>query len=299
MNSFFSQHYAAQKNAARRLISSPLNTLLSLMVIGAALALPAIGWVTLDNLQRFAGKVSGVQQISLFLATDGGKKEAAEIEARLRQVNPGEWRFVGREEALKRLSETEGMTDIVAGLSKNPLPDAFIVEPRDNRPETLERLAETFKNWPAVAHVQLDSAWNRRLDVFMRIGRLAVILLAALFAGALVAVTFNTIRLQILAQAAEIEVSRLIGATDAFIRRPFHYFAALQGALGGLFALLLITGIGWALAAPTGELLALYGASFTPSGPSLPQASAIVGIGAALGWLGAQISVSIHLRQIG
>jgi cell division transport system permease protein len=299
VSGFFSQHYAAQKNAARRLVSSPLNTLLSLIVIGAALALPAIGWVTLDNLQRFAGKVSGVQQISLFLATDGGKKEAAEIEVRLRQVNPGEWRFVGREEALKRLRETEGMTDIVAGLAKNPLPDAFIVEPGDSRPETLERLAETFKGWPAVAHVQLDSAWNRRLDVFMRIGRLAVILLAGLFAGALVAVTFNTIRLQILAQASEIEVSRLIGATDAFIRRPFHYFAALQGALGGLFALLLITGIGWALAAPTGELLALYGAAFTPSGPSLPQAAAIVGIGAALGWLGAQISVSIHLRHIG
>jgi cell division transport system permease protein len=298
MNAFFSQHYAALNNAVRRLLSSPLNTLLSLIVIGAALALPAAGWVLLDNLQRFAGNVSGVQQISIFMTTDAGKTEAAQIESRLRDARPGQWRFVARDEALERLKETECMADIVVGLTKNPLPDAFVVEPGDSSPETLEKLAETFKSWPAVAHVQLDSAWSRRLDVFLRIGRLAVTLLAGLFAGALVAITFNTIRLQILAQAAEIEVSRLIGATDAFIRRPFHYFGALQGALGGLFALLLIAGIGGALAAPVSELLALYGATFTPNGPSLEQASAVVGIGIALGWLGAQISVAIHLRRI-
>jgi cell division transport system permease protein len=299
MSGFLSQHYAAQKSAVRRLLSSPLSTLLSLVVIGAALALPAAGWVMLDNLQGFAGNISGAQQISLFMAVDGGKQEAAAIEARLRQANPGQWRFVAREEALQRLKETEGMADIAAGLTRNPLPDAFVVEPGDSGPETLARLAEIFRGWPGVAHVQLDSAWSQRLDVFLRIGRLAVTLLAGLFAGALVAVTFNTIRLQILGQAAEIEVSRLIGATDAFIRRPFHYFGALQGALGGLFALSLIAGVGWALTAPVGELLALYGASFSPSGPSLPQAGAVVGIGAALGWLGAQISVAIYLRRVG
>ena len=299
MSGFFPQHWAALKGSVRRLASSPLNTLLSLIVIGTALALPAAGWIVLDNLQRFAGDVSGAQQISVFMAADAGKKEAAEIESRLREARPGKWRFVARDEALKRLKETEGMTDIVAGLTRNPLPDAFVVEPDDTRPETLERLAAAFKGWPGVAHIQLDSAWSRRLDAFLRIGRLAVTLLAGLFAGALVAVTFNTIRLQILAQGAEIEVSRLIGATDAFIRRPFHYFGALQGALGGLFALLLVAGIGWALTAPAGELLALYGAAFAPHGPSPAQAGAVVGIGAALGWLGAQISVAIHLRRTG
>ncbi|MDR2788103.1 MAG: permease-like cell division protein FtsX [Candidatus Accumulibacter sp.] len=296
MNGFFSQHYAAQKSAARRLSSSPLNTLLSLIVIGIVLALPAAGWVMLDNLQGFAGNLPGVQQISLFMMVDTGEKEAAEIGSRLREANPGKWWFVARDDALKHLTETEGMGDVVAGLTKNPLPDAFVVEPGDSRPEVLERLAETFRSWPAVAHVQLDSAWSRRLDLFLRIGRLAVSLLAVLLAGALVAVTFNTIRLQILAQAAEIEVSRLIGATDAFIHRPFQYFGVLHGALGGLFALLLVAGIGRILAAPIGELFALYGSGFIPSGPSPSQAGAIVGIGAALGWLGARISVAIHFR---
>jgi len=297
MSAYVSQHFAAFKSALRRLATSPLNTLLSLVVIGAALALPAAGWVVLDNLQHLAGNTSRTQQISVFMATDASRKDVAEVESRLRDIAAGEWRFVSREDALKRMQATEGMAEIVAGLHKNPLPDAFFVEPADPQPETLERLAAIFKSWPKVAHVQLDSAWSKRFDAFLRIGKLAVTLLAGLFAGALIAVTFNTIRLQILAQAAEIEVARLVGATDAFIRRPFHYFGALQGALGGLFAVALIATCGILLSGPVAELLALYSAGFTPRGLSLPHAGIVIGSGAALGWLGAQISVTLHLRH--
>lgn len=298
MSAYVSQHFAAFKSALRRLATSPLNTLLSLVVIGAALALPAASWVVLDNLQHLAGNTSRTQQISVFMATDASRKDVAEVESRLRDIAAGEWRFVSREDALKRMQATEGMAEIVAGLHKNPLPDAFFVEPTDPQPETLERLAAIFKSWPKVAHVQLDSAWSKRFDAFLRIGKLAVTLLAGLFAGALIAVTFNTIRLQILAQAAEIEVARLVGATDAFIRRPFHYFGALQGALGGLFAVALIATCGILLSGPVAELLALYSAGFTPRGLSLPHAGIVIGTGAALGWLGAQISVTLHLRHV-
>lgn len=298
MSAYVSQHFAAFKSALRRLATSPLNTLLSLVVIGAALALPAAGWVVLDNLQHLAGNTSRTQQISVFMTTDASRKDVAEVESRLRDIAAGEWRFVSREDALKRMQATEGMAEIVAGLHKNPLPDAFFVEPADPQPETLERLAAIFKSWPKVAHVQLDSAWSKRFDAFLRIGKLAVTLLAGLFAGALIAVTFNTIRLQILAQAAEIEVARLVGATDAFIRRPFHYFGALQGALGGLFAVALIATCGILLSGPVAELLALYSAGFTPRGLSLPHAGIVIGTGAALGWLGAQISVTLHLRHV-
>ena len=298
MSAYVSQHFAAFKSALRRLATSPLNTLLSLVVIGAALALPAAGWVVLDNLQHLAGNTSRTQQISVFMTTDASRKDVAEVESRLRDIAAGEWRFVSREDALKRMQATEGMAEIVAGLHKNPLPDAFFVEPADPQPETLERLAAIFKSWPKVAHVQLDSAWSKRFDAFLRIGKLAVTLLAGLFAGALIAVTFNTIRLQILAQAAEIEVARLVGATDAFIRRPFHYFGALQGALGGLFAVAIIATCGILLSGPVAELLALYSAGFTPRGLSLPHAGIVIGTGAALGWLGAQISVTLHLRHV-
>ena len=299
MNRFLTQHLAALHDALRRLVAAPLNTILSLVVIGTALALPSAGWVTLDNLRGLTGSASGVQQISLFLTLDASKKDIGDIESRLRDAKAGSWRFVPREEALKRLQASEGMAEIIASLPKNPLPDAFVVEPIDTRPEALEALAQTFNQWPKVAHVQLDSAWVRRFDAFLRIGKLSLTLLAALFAGALMAVTFNTIRLQILAQAAEIEVAKLIGATDAFIRRPFYYFGALQGVLGGLFAALLVS-IGAALlAAPLGELIALYGGTFTLRGLSLPNIAVLAGFGGGLGWLGATLSVAIHLRRIG
>lgn len=295
-----SQHFSALKGAWRRLTASLLNTLLSLIVIGVALALPTAGWVVLDNMQQFAGQATGTQQISLFMHTEANRKHVAEIESRLNDSESGRWRFVPRDEALKRLKSIEGMGEIVAGLTRNPLPDAFIVEPADTRPEAMEELAATFRTWPSIAHVQLDSAWSRRLDAFLRVGKLAVMLLAGVFASALIAVTFNTIRLQILAQAAEIEVARLIGATDAFIRRPFHYFGALQGGLGGLFAVALVIGAGHLLAGPFDELLALYqDNSFAIRGLTPQLAAWVAGAGAVLGWLGAQLSVAIHLRRFG
>lgn len=299
MNGLLAQHLAALRDALRRLGGAPLNTLLSLLVIGIALALPSAGWLIIDNLGGITGSASGVQQISIFMSIDASRKEVGEIESRLAAAKPGRWNFVSRDEALKRLQSSEGMAEIIASLPKNPLPDAFVVEPADTRPPSMEGLAKTFAGWPKVAHVQLDSAWVKRFDAFLRIGKLAITLLAGLLAAALVAVTFNTIRLQILAQAAEIEVTKLIGATDAFIRRPFHYFGALQGALGGLFAALLVVLGAGLLAAPAGELIALYGGNFELHGLSPAGVGALAAIGAALGWLGAQLSVAIHLHRLG
>jgi len=299
MSAWIAQHLAALRDALRRLAAAPLNTALSLLVIGIALTLPSAGWVALENLRTVAGGSSNSQQISIFLTLDAGKRDVGEIETRLRAAGAGSWHFVAKEDALKRLQATEGMAEIVASLPRNPLPDAFVVEPGDLRPDALEALAKTFAGWPKVAHVQLDSAWIKRFDAFLRIARLAMTMLAGLFAAALVAVTFNTIRLQILAQAAEIEVARLIGATDAFIRRPFQYFGALEGALGGLLAAALVAVGQHLLAAPVAELAALYGGSFALRGLSLGETALLAAAGAALGWLGAQISVAIHLRRIG
>ena len=242
MNAWFSQHRAALALAFRRLWATPLNTLLSLLVIGIALTLPAAGYVVLDNLLELGRNASGVQQISLFMNLDASKKEVGEIESKLRTVASGKWKFIPKDEALKRMQKSEGMADIVASLPRNPLPDAFIVEPTNSEPQALEILRKEIAGWPKVAHVQLDSAWVKRFDAFLRLAKLALWMLAGIFAAGLVAATFNTIRLQVMAQAMEIEVARMIGATDAFIRRPFYYFGALQGALGGLVAAALVFG---------------------------------------------------------
>ena len=297
MKIFFAQHRTALASAFHRLLASPLSTVLSFLVIGTALALPSAGWVALDNLSAIAGSASGVQQISLFMTLDANKKDIEETKTRLRDAGLADWRFVAKDEALQHLKSSEGMAEIIESLPKNPLPDAFIIEPANTEPEALEQLAKTFSEWPKIAYVQLDSAWVKRFDAFLRIGKLSVVMLAALFAGALVVVTFNTIRLQILAHAAEIEVAKLIGATDAFIRRPFQYFGALQGAFGGLFAALLVSLGGFLLAEPVGELVALYGGGAVLHGLSLVNVVTLMFIGGGLGWLGAQLSVAIHLRR--
>ncbi len=297
MNAWFSQHRAALALALRRLWATPLNTLLSLLVIGIALTLPAFGYVALDNLRDLGRNASGVQQISAFMALEAGKKDVGEIENRLRAVATGKWRFVPKEEALKRLQANEGMAEIVASLPRNPLPDAFVIEPTNTEPEALEILRKEIAGWPKVAHVQLDSAWVKRFDAFLRLGKMALWMLAGLFGAGLVAVTFNTIRLQVMAQSAEIEVARLIGATDAFIRRPFYYFGALQGALGGLLAALLVLGALRLMGGPVGELAALYGGSFVLRQPGGVEVLALAALGAFLGWLGAQLSVSLSLRK--
>ncbi|MBU3696072.1 permease-like cell division protein FtsX [Dechloromonas sp.] len=297
MQAWFSQHRAALGSALRRLGASPLNTLLSLLVIGIALTLPGFGYVILDNLRDLGQSASGVQQISVFMQLEAGKKDVGEIESRLRQTASGKWRFVPKEEALKRMQASEGMAEIVASLPRNPLPDAFIVEPTNTDPQALEVLKKELSSWPKVAHVQLDSAWVKRFDAFLKLGKLALTLLAGLFAAGLVAVTFTTIRLQVMAQAAEIEVARMIGATDAFIRRPFYYFGALQGALGGLLAAGLVIGGLRLLAGPVADLAVLYGGSFALRVPAALEIGVLTSAGALLGWLGAQLSVSLSLRK--
>ena len=297
MKAWLSQQAAALAAAWRRLLATPLNSLLSLLVMAIALTLPGLGYVLLDNLRELGDKAAGVQQISVFMELGASKKDVAEIERRLPAAGLAKWTFVSREEALQRLQKSEGMAEIVASLPRNPLPDAFILEPRNIEPKALEALRNSVASWPRVAHAQLDSAWVKRFDAFLRLGKIILWLLAALFAAGLVAVTFNTIRLQVMAQSAEIEVARLIGATDVFIRRPFSYYGALQGMLGGLAAALLVTGIMHWLAEPVGELLALYGSDFSLIGLRGPAGSVLVLIGGALGWLGAQLSVRLSLRK--
>lgn len=295
MSNWLYLHLRAIGHALRRLATQPLGTLLSALVVGIALSLPGGGYLLLDNVSSLARGVSGTPEISLFLAVEAGAADVAAIEQRLKaEPDMASYRFVPRDEGLRQLGEA-GLGDVLGGLQSNPLPDAFVVAPRGEDPALFERLAERMKGWPKVAHVQLDSAWVQRLHALLGLGRSAVLMLAGLLGFALVIVTFNTIRLQILTQRQEIAVSRLLGATDPFIRRPFYWFGGLQGALGGLVAL----GTIWlgvaALAQPVTHLAETYGAIFQLSGPDARTSVAIVAFAAFLGWLGAVISVRRHL----
>lgn len=299
MRAWLWQHRDALATTIARFARTPVATLLNLGVIAAALALPVGLYVALDNLRDFARSLASDPQLSVFLALDAGKAEVAKIRARLVQ-HPGvrEARFVPRDQALKELKASTGLGDVVDSLPQNPLPDAFVVLPRERAPEALEKLRDDIAGWPGVTHVQLDTAWARRLEAGLKVARLAVGLLGALFAFALVAVTFNTIRLQILTRREEIEVSKLIGATDAFIRRPFLYFGALQGLAGGVAAWAIVWIAVQLLNGALAELGSLYDARFALRHLGLEDSLSLLAFSAGLGWFGSWLSVSQHLAQI-
>jgi cell division transport system permease protein len=294
MNAWLRQHAAALRSALGRL-TKPAG-LLSAAVIGIAVSLPTGGYALLESLRGVAARVTLEPQISLFLAPEASRAQADALGKALRADRRlSGVHFVPREAALKELAAVQGLSEVIASLGRNPLPDAFIVT---SQTESLETLATELARLPGVAHVQADTLWARRLAALARIGRLGLGLLAALLGAGLVAVTFNTIRLQILTQREEIEVSKLIGATDAFIRRPFYYLGLLQGAAGGVIALAIVAALLALLNREVSALATSYGSSFRLSFLSPADAVATLALAGMLGWLGALLSVSRHLRAI-
>lgn len=285
MSAWLRQHRQALVRAAARV--GVLNTL----VIGVALALPAGGYAVLESLRALSGRLSLEPQISLFL--DAKPAEVEALAARIkRDPRVRSLRFVPREEALREIGAVQGVPELVAALGRNPLPDGFVVSTAN---ESVEPLAAELAKLPGVAHVQADALWARRLASLARLGRAALWLLAGLLGAALVAVTFNTIRLQILTQREEIEVSKLLGATDAFVRRPFYYAGLLQGLAGGAIALALVYGSLALLNRQIAPLAATYGSDFRLAFLSNGDALAVLGLAGVLGWLGAHLSIGRHL----
>lgn len=286
-------------SALRRLAAQPLATLFATLAIGVAISLPGGLYLILDNVGRLAGSLPTQPEISLFLADGIQADERTALAARLKD-HPGilEARFVARDAALESLAESQDLADLVAGLPRNPLPDAWVVIPGGSERAALESLRDELGSLPGVAEAQLDSAWAERLHAALAIGRTGVLLLAGLFAVALVAITGNAIRALILARRDEIQISRLIGATDRYIRRPFLYLGALQAFLGAVAAFAVLALAGVLLADPVARLAALYGSAYQLQPPTLAEVSAVLAGTTLLGWLGAWLTVARTLRQV-
>lgn len=299
MRAWLTHHRDALAAAVRRLLATPVNTLLSLLAIGIALALPAGGQMLLNNaLQLAAANAAATPQISLFMTLEAPRQAAEELGERLkRRDDIRQLRFVPREETLARMKAAEGLGEVIDVLPKNPFPDAFVIDPKNDAPAAMESLAQELKQLPRVEHVQLDSAWARRLDALLRLGRTGVLLLAALLGIGLVAITFTTIRLQVLTQRQEIDVSRLLGATDSYIRRPFYYFGTLQGLLGGAIAWAIVAAAALWLRGPIGELAQLYSLDFALRALDGRDSALLLAFAAGLGWLGTSLSLRQHLRE--
>ncbi len=297
MNIWLSQHGDALRLALRRLATAPMNALLSLLAIGVALALPAAGLIIYSNVHQLVRGTNTLPQISVFMKLDADRAALNETAAKLKQNSSiTSVRFIAREATLEQMRKSEGLSDVIEALPHNPFPDAFVVTPENSEANEMERLAAELRKLPQIEHVQIDSVWVRRLDAMLQVARAGLGVLSLLLGVGLVAITFNTIRLQVLTLRNEIEVSRLLGATDAFISRPFFYFGTLQGALGGVVAWLIVAAASLLLRSPVTELASLYGLDIALAMPGAGVTACLLAVAAGLGWLGTSISLSQYLR---
>jgi cell division transport system permease protein len=298
MRAYFLAHFQAFQRALSRLSFHPATSLLSVLVIGIALTLPLGLYTFLKDIAQATSRLNTDPHINLYLSVAASSDDARAVELRLRS-NPRvlNVKFVPRDEAFAEMKRSTHLADLLSGLDTNPLPDAFTMRPMAREPGALEVLRKELMALPKVEYVVMDFEWAQKLARVARFAERLVTLLALILAAAVIFVTGNTIRLQILTQRDEIEVSQLIGATRRFIRRPFLYFGAVQGLMAGLVALAIVAAIQRWIEYEMQALTISYIYNFNTYYFSVERSGWILFGATTLGWLGAHISVSLYFRH--
>ena len=298
MKSWLTQHAQVLKLVLNRFKTNKLSTLLICLAIGVTLALPSLLYAVLDSASGLANNVKSESKISVFLSLNHDDTAVKNITVALKneaQINS--FKFVSKNDALKNLQMADANKDLLNSLENNPLPDAFFIEPKQLDNDSIETLKSSLSHLDGVEEVIVDGAWLKRLNALLALGQKAMLIIAALLAFALVAVIGNTIRMQILTQLNEIELSHLIGATKSFIRRPFLYAGALYGLFGGLFALLITYATILLFNRSLASLAAEYQANFALHLPSFSICLVICILALLLGIIAAYLAVSKSLSQ--
>ncbi len=301
VSQWFLQHLRAFFLSLGQLYKYPGGSLFSISVIGISLALPAGFYSLLENAQRITSHLDAASHISLFLAPDVDGQRTLELSAGLQQrADIDGVEVIDPERALAEYKENSGFAAALDTLGQNPLPYVLVVRPSVN---TLvspgnAALLEALRALPEVDYAQFDWQWAQRLHQIIEVFQRAVLIVAGLFAGAVVLVVGNTIRMAVYNRRQEIEIHKLFGATDAFITRPFLYSGMLHGTTGSLLAWLMLEVSMTLLRGPVTRLSDLYGSPFTPVSLSATEVLGLVSIGAGLGLAGSWLSVKRHLRAI-
>lgn len=288
------QHLYSLVSSFGRIAQRPLSTGMTVGVMAVALALPLGLGLALSNLERFSGNVQASREIGVFLKTEvdatTAQRIADEIAARPDVAG------VKLKSPAEGLAEFKAMSDLGSALDvldDNPLPTVLLVQPRDDG----AALAEALRQRPEVDLVQHDAVWRQRLSAWLAFGARVVWVLAALLGLGVLLVVGNTVRLEIGARVEEISILQQLGATDGFVRRPFLYLGAWYGLAAAALALALLALAGLALQAPLVALIASYGSQFRFDGLDWRVASAVLGGGLLLAWLGAWLATGHHLRR--
>ena len=301
MTAWLTRHAQTFVGSLGRLSQHSLATLMTTLVIGIALALPACLHLLVTNAQRAVGGWNRAISVSVYLKQPTSADEARRLAERLRQRRDlADVDLITSEEALKAFRSESGFGEAIDALNENPLPHALVLRPGPNyaSPAHLASLAADLEKMPSVQVVQLDTAWVERLDAILEGVRRGILLAAGLLAVGILVIVGNTIRLDIQNRRAEIEVTKLVGGSDAFVRRPFLYSGVWYGIGGGILAWVVTAIVLAALREPVAKIAGLYGSGFQLTGLGLEAGGTLVGAGILLGWLGSYVAATRHLRQI-
>jgi cell division transport system permease protein len=301
VSSYFTHHLQALFGALGRLIRAPLATLLTLIVIAVALALPAGLALLVDNLRYATGDMDNALDFSVHFKPKTPIERVQQLATNARQrPDIASVTVKSSDEALEEFKQASGFGDALTALADNPLPHHMIVrpEPKASGPAQIESMRRYFEAFPEVDMVQLDLDWVRRLHSLLDLlHRMFWVVVTVLGLGVL-AVVGNTIRLEIQHRRQEIEVTKLVGGSNAFVRRPFLYTGLFYGLGGALLAALIVVGAMAWLDQAVGQLSAQYGSRFTIQGLGHRGLGILLAVGVVLGWLGAFVSTGRHLRRI-
>lgn len=300
LRAWWSHHVGCTGQSLLRLLKKPLSSLLTITVLAIALALPGGLYMLTQNILTLGSHWDTDTQITLYIQntmTD----EAAEAFAQDLQKEPRLQRveFISREHALDEFRQMTGFDEAFDKLEHNPLPPVILSSPiRQLDTFALTALLEDLKNYPQVEHAQLDLEWIKRLNGIIDIIQRGLLVAVALLAIAVILVVGNTIRLEIENRRDEIIITKLFGATHAFIRRPFLYDGMWFGFLGGLLSCALVFAMLWLLSEPVAHLITLYSSDFEPVYPAPLEMMGCILFGSLLGYLGAWTAVTQHLYKI-
>ncbi|HEY1889732.1 MAG TPA: permease-like cell division protein FtsX [Steroidobacteraceae bacterium] len=298
---FGTRHAQALLGSVGRLNRNPLATILTLLVIGLALALPAALGLFVTNAQTATGGFGDAVDMSVYLKSGVTIAKAQQLAAAARQ-RPGvaQVSVIPAQEGLAEFRKYSGFGAALDALPSNPLPNVLHVVPQRGASSAadLDSLRRYFAAWPEVDVVQLDTEWVLRFNAIVAVLRRLMLIAAVLLGAGVLAVVGNTIRLEILNRRAEIEVTKLVGGSNAFVRRPFLYTGLLYGLGGAALAAAILEAAVLVLDPAVVTLAQLYGSGYTLRGPSGQVLGVLFGGGMALGWLGAWISAHRHLRSI-
>ncbi len=301
LENYLQRHLQTFFYALGQLSRHPFATLMTTAVIGIALALPTGMHVVLKNLQEVLAGWDTAAQVSLFLKEDVSEEGALTLADTLRaRPEIMEVSYISREQALEEFRRHSGFGEALDALEENPLPAVLVVQPAldGGGPEQVQALLSELKAISSVDLAKLDMEWVERLYGWMEMGRRGVWVLSSLLALAVLLVVGNTIRLAIQNRRDEIVITKLIGGTDAFIRRPFLYSGFWYGLFGGVIAWLLVTASLLALEKPVSDLSSLYLSAFRLTGLDLVAVLGVLGGGMLLGLVGSWLAVGRHLRDI-